>query len=956
MKIAILTSLVLVSSFVLGQTVTLNPTIAPTLFHYNDPITVTYDVTGTSLASLADAWVWVWIPGNTAINAKYNTNPASANAALTVNAKCIKSVVSGKTLFAITFTPSTFFASDISTQIQMGILLKGNDWSNGQTSDYISNFLIGNTFQTKLTSPLVQPLFVANGNSISVQATASAASDFSLIINNQLLDSEISKINYTRTLTVSDTVKFYQAFLIVKSGTTIDTLAFSYLIPQASPALARSSGIIDGINYNAADHTRATLCLWAPGKTSVYAFGDFTKWDVLPSYLMKKDGEHFWLEVTGLTAGTEYAFQYLVDETVRIADPYADKILDTEDSKIPATTYPALKAFPAKAVSDKWYFNRLSVLQTDQQPYQWQTTNYQKPAKEKLTIYELHIRDFFGDKAKNYQNLIDTLSYFKRLGINAIELMPITEFNGNDSWGYNPTFMFAPDKFYGTKNKLKEFIDKCHQKGIAVIMDIVMNQQDLPNPYLMMDYDFVNFNPTANNKWFNAKATHPFNVFSDLNHESPYTKSYLDTINHYWLNEYKIDGYRYDLSKGFSSINYCTTKNCDTGPEVTAWSGYDASRVAILKRMSDKVWSHTPNAYIILEHFAADQEEKELVEYRANEGKGMMVWANFNNSFNQNTMGYGSSNDISRIYFANRSWSVPGGVGYMESHDEERLMFKNLQFGNVNATYSVKSLSTALERIQAASVVFYTIPGPKMLWQFGELGYDLSINTCSDGTVNNNCRVSAKPVKWDYQQDGLRKNLHDVTADLIRLRNTHSVFTNGGATVSTGSGLIKQVALKNKPYNAAPTSSAQMNVVAVSNFDIVNQSASVNFPHTGTWYDYYALGETLSVSASPFALALVPGQYKIYTDVKIESPVITAVENTIELSVELYPNPTSAMLKIDAGNATIESLALVSTQGVRSSPSRIDSNSWEVGGFSTGMYVVEIKTDKSLIRKKIIKM
>jgi 1,4-alpha-glucan branching enzyme len=935
-----------------GQVVTTNPAFPVA----SQPVTITIDVTGTTAGLENFAWdnntnpvyLWTWIRNAVPpdIDAPTNINPAtSAQAA----AKCSR-ISANK--YEITITPTTFFNKPASEIPKIGVLLKNIDFTKKSGADKFIEFTSG--FNASFAAPSQSSFFVNTGDQFPITVNVSESATLTLKVNGSTVATQTgTTLNYNHT--VLETSGTTQVVCEAVAGSQNKTISFNYTVRSATVNQARPIGIIDGINYSG-NVTKATLSLWAPGKTSVHVIGDFTNWDVNADYQMKKDGEHFWLEVSGLTSGTEYAFQYLVDETIRIADPYTDKILDTEDANIPSTTYPSLKTFPPKAVSDKWYFNRLSVLQTNQQPYQWQTTNYQKPAKEKLTIYELHIRDFFGKDKKNYQSLIDTLSYFKRLGINAIELMPITEFSGNDSWGYNPNFMFAPDKFYGTKNKLKEFIDKCHQKGIAVIMDIVMNQQDLPNPYLMMDYDFVNFNPTANNKWFNAKATHPFNVFFDLNHESPYTKSYLDTINYYWLNEYKIDGYRYDLSKGFSSINYCTTKNCDTGPEVTAWSAYDASRVAILKRMSDKVWSHTPNAYIILEHFAADQEEKELIEYRANEGKGMMVWANFNNSFNQNTMGYGSSNDISRIYYANRSWSVPGGVGYMESHDEERLMYKNLQFGNTNPNYSVKTLSTALDRIKAASIIFYSIPGPKMLWQFGELGYDQSINTCSDGTIDNKCRVSAKPVKWEYQKDILRKSLYDVTADLIRLRNTHSVFANGDATVSTGSGLVKEVVLKNKPYNATPTNSAQMNLVAVSNFDIVNQSASVNFPHTGTWYDYYALGEALSVNASPFSLALSPGQYKIYTDVKIESPVITAVELSSELSVELYPNPTSAILKIEAGNAIIESLALVSTQGVRSSPSRIDSNSWEVGGFSTGMYVVEIKTDKSLIRKKIIKL
>ena len=154
-------------------------------------------------------------------------------------------------------------------------------------------------------------------------------------------------------------------------------------------------------------------------------------------------------------------------------------------------------------------------------------------------------------------------------------------------------------------------------------------------------------------------------------------------------------------------------------------------------------------------------------------------------------------------------------------------MYKNLQFGNSNPNYNVKALKTSLDRIKGASLIFYVVPGPKMLWQFGELGYDFSINTCADGMVKADCRISPKPVKWDYLNDAARKNVYDVTADLIRLRNKYEVFTKGEATVTAGNALVKQVILKNKPYKPAPASSAEMNVVAITNFDIVSQSSVV---------------------------------------------------------------------------------------------------------------------------------
>lgn len=935
--------MLLAPKMILAQVVTTNPAFPVA----NQPVTITVDVTGTSLDKLAwdnttnPVWIWTWIKktGSPDADAPTNINPATSPAQDA--AKCTR-ISTNPDKYQITFTPTTFFNKTAADIPRIGLKLKTRNWTDNKQTDVDKFIDFTSGFNATFSAPTSTSFLKNTGDQFPITVNASESATLTLKINGTTVATQTGT-TLTYNHTVTETSGTSQVVCEAVSGAQNKTISFSYTIRTATVTQARPTGIKDGINYSP-DATKVTLGLWAPGKSSVYVLGDFNNWGVNAAYQMKKSGEHFWLEITGLTSGTEYAFQYLVDETLKIADPYADKILDPDDQYIPATTYPSLKAFPEKALTDKWYFNRVSVLQTNQQAYQWQATNYQKPAKEKLVIYELHIRDFFGPDKKNYQSLIDTISYFKRLGVNAIELMPITEFSGNDSWGYNPNFMFAPDKFYGTKNKLKEFIDKCHQNGIAVIMDMVMNQQDLPNSYLMMDFNFTTFKPTANNRWFNVDATHPFSVFFDMNHESPYTKTYLDTINYYWLNEFKVDGYRYDLSKGFTQTNNPTN--------VSAWGAYDASRIAILKRTADKIWAHTPNAYVILEHFADNTEEKELAEYKSGEGKGMMLWSNFNNSFNQNTMGYSSSNDISGIYFANRSWTVPGAVGYMESHDEERLMYKNLQFGNTGGLYSVKSLSTALNRMKAANLIFYSVPGPKMLWQFGELGYDLSINTCADGTINNNCRTSAKPIKWDYQQVNERASLFSVTADQIRLRKTYSVFTNGDATITTGNGIVKQVMLKNKPYTAAPANTDQMNAVSVANFDVANQTVQVIFPHTGTWYDYYAYGAPLNVTSTSQSLELTPGQYKLYTDVAIEN-LITAI-NDEQVSISLYPNPSNDLIRVQTDDE-ITSLSLISMQGTIVSPKRLDKDSWDVSSLSTGIYIAEIRTTNSIVKKRFFK-
>ncbi len=919
----------------LAQTVTINPTITPALFRHNDQITVTYDVTATTLANLTTAYIWVWIPDKS-INAKYNINPATAAADA---AKFVKNVSGGTTTFSITFKPSDFFATSISAETKLGVLIKGTDWANGQSTDYIVDIWDG-SFQVKLTSPLKQPLFVTNGEAINITGETPLAADYTLYVNNVLTNTQLDVSNYTYQHTVTETSGAATIKLVVSNGASSDDVSFDYLISANSANAPRPTNIISGINYNSSDPTKATLCLLAPDKSNVYVRGDFSDWKILPSNLMKKDGEYFWIEVSELTSGTEYAFQYLIDETSYVADPYADKILDGDnDQYIPAATYPSLKAYPDKARSDKWYFNKVSVLQTNQTPYQWQVVNFEKPAKENLVIYELLVRDFFGDGQRNYQNLIDTISYLKRIGISAIELMPVMEFAGNDSWGYNPVFMFAPDKYYGTKNKFKEFVDVCHQNGIAVILDIAMNHQDMPNPYLMMDFNYTTLKPNPTNKWFNVEAKHPYSVFFDMNHESLYTKAYLDTINYHWLNEYKVDGFRYDLSKGFTQTN--------NPNNVGAWGNYDASRIAILKRMADKVWQHTPEAYIILEHFAANTEEKELSEYRMAEGKGMMLWGNHNHAYIQNSMGFASESDFSGIFYGNRGWSKPHLVGYMESHDEERLMVKNLQFGNSAGSYNVKTLATALKRIEAASTIFYTIPGPKMLWQFGELGYDISID--------ENGRTGTKPVKWAYLTDANRKKLLNHTTDLIRLKNSYSIFNLGAATFSGMSTLTKQVALKNTPYTETPTSANAMNAEVVVNFDVTQKSIAVNFPHTGTWYDYYGFGLPLEVTTLPFSITLAPGEYKLYTDFLIDNPIVTAAERGVSKKINLYPNPVNDVLTIELENEIIVDLQLRTLEGRTIRPERISNGHWNVSTLPQGLYIAEIKSRENTYRVKVIK-
>jgi 1,4-alpha-glucan branching enzyme len=323
-------------------------------------------------------------------------------------------------------------------------------------------------------------------------------------------------------------------------------------------------------------------------------------------------------------------------------------------------------------------------------PVEITPTLHPKPAKAELIIYELLLRDFLA--AHSFAALEDTLEYLQRLGVNAIEIMPVNEFEGNYGWGYNPDYHMALDKIYGTESAFRSLIDACHARGMVVILDVVYNHAFSQSPFALLYWDNINNRPAADNPWLNPVAKHDFNVGNDFNHESPATKYFVKRVLSWWLQTYGVDGFRFDLSKGFTQKN--TLGNTD------AWGKFDQSRINILQDYANTVWSIDPEAYVILEHFAENAEEKEL------SSRGMMLWGNMNYNYAQASMGYGNS-DLSWGWYQQRGWSDPNLVTYMESHDEERIMYKNLNFGSSGPGYNIKDLNTGLSRIEMISTFFF---------------------------------------------------------------------------------------------------------------------------------------------------------------------------------------------------------------------------------------------------------
>lgn len=491
-----------------------------------------------------------------------------------------------------------------------------------------------------------------------------------------------------------------------------------------------------------------TFCLAAPQKTSVSIVGswnDYAQGEESAMYVDRRDGiEYFWQTISGIKDGTDYLYYYVVDGFTKVGDPYARLVLDpASDKYIPADVFPGLPAYPEDKVQNVC----LALYNSEINSYAWQVKNFKGPKKEDLVIYELLLRDFTGTEGKalgdgNVRLAMEKIPYLKQLGVNAVELLPITEFNGNISWGYNPNFYFAPDKAYGTPDDYKAFIDECHRQGIAVILDMVFNQSDWHHPWYRMY-------PAGENPMYNASAPHAYSVLNDFNQGHPLVRQQWADCVKYWLEEYRVDGFRFDLVKGLGNND----SYANSGDAAT--NAFNQSRIDNMRAIQEAMNEVNPDAYFINENLAGAEEENAMAAF------GQLNWSNLNHQGGQFAMGYQDNSGLEGFYAPNwgRTWGST--VSYLESHDEQRLAWLQRTYG----VEEMKKTQTAMQRLGAAAAQMLLTPGAHMIWQFSEMGCGESTKA-ADGSNN----TDPKTVCWSLLDNKYRKALMENYAQLIAIR------------------------------------------------------------------------------------------------------------------------------------------------------------------------------------------
>ena len=702
----------------------------------------------------------------------------------------------------------------------------------------------------------------SQGSTVTLTGIATQEATLTLSLNGEeVKTATATSLSYTTTLSA---VGDYQFTLTATADGQTATATAATCVPASPTRKNRPAGVLNGIYYNADDRTEVTLCTYAGSKTApaqhVFVVGDFNNWTISNDYQLYQatDSAYFWTTLTGLTPQKEYAMQYVVmradGEIKYISDLYSEKLLHPDDQYEPRALDPDLMPYPEKGQG------YVTVIETGKQPFAWSeaTLNFQRPDKNNLVIYELWVYDH--TPARSIEGLMERLDYLENLGVNAVELMPVNEFDGNNNWGYSPNHYFALDKAYGTPEQLKTFIDACHQRGIAVILDMVFNHATGLNP---MNKLYPYGTDLKENPWFNVTAPHPDNVYEDWNHDFVPAHTMFTRALQYWLTEYKIDGYRMDLSHGLCGEKYNAVENL---------KDYYAKGVQAVSE----------DAYFILEHWGNSMasDRPKLV------AAGMLCWQNTCNAYEQTAMGWLKDGD--NLSTANQD----GYVSYSENHDEERAFFKAKQWGNGDIQTDEK---VRLGRVPLNMAFLTLLNGPHLFYHYAELGFDYSKyqnrygQWGTDGKdaygitaqVNEEVKMQAKfrpeQAGW-FEQGSVRMQAYQKTAQAIQLRTRllPEVFAGNPTAATLGSGKT----VRSIQWGA--------DVYVVGNFS-ASATETATLPD-GIWYDYYADG----AKESNHTITLAPGELKIYTGKQLRLPSVPdgySFETDIDETKDTTPSP-----------------------------------------------------------------
>lgn len=732
-------------------------------------------------------------------------------------------------------------------------------------------------------------LVISAPTNITFTLSATEAANLSIKVDGQVIGTASNATTLSKAYNFNTVGKFYEVTATATKGNQTLTESVTVAYPTASAQANYPGGVPKMGAVKQADGS-VIFCIAAPQKKSVIIVPSWDNYQTLNKNVMKyqeyNGNRYFWIQVSGLKNDQYYPYYYLVDGMTKVADPCATLMLDPYSDKwLPAGIW--AEEMP-KYPYDKFEDTMLAVYRGDIDSYNWSdaTKNFKTPNHTSMVVYELLLRDFTGDGSdqdgKHFGTLrtaIPKLQYLADLGVNVIELMPVMEFNGNNSWGYNTNGYMALDKAYGSPNDLKEFVDWCHRLGMAVVLDIVFNQSDGLHPWYQMY-------PIASNPFYNATSPHAYNVLNDFRQDNTVLEQHWADVLRFWMNTYKVDGFRFDLVKGLGdNASYGNTDS------------YNQSRVNRMKRLNDVITSVKADGIHINELLGAAQEDN------ANYANGkQMGWNNINYGSGQYAMGWAEKCDDTKGFYSS-TWgkTVGGTIDYAESHDEPRVANKVKKSGHASVKYTSKPKDKSIQRLGSLAAQMLLSPGAKMIWQFGEIAAD-------DDQGSELDKLRAIAPKWDQFSDEGRNALYENYKALCWMRRDNAdLFDGTAAFVQNGF----SASLTTPRY--IKLTKGNREIIGVFNPNISGSNVTVSVPvqylstsNSQLITSAYGFTPSLSVNSGIATVAVPPHSFAVFATSNVSD--VEEIGDGMSANVNVYGGNGEIVIEGDYNTAEVYDL------------------------------------------------
>jgi 1,4-alpha-glucan branching enzyme len=459
------------------------------------------------------------------------------------------------------------------------------------------------------------------------------------------------------------------------------------------------------------------------------------------------------------------------------------------------------------------------TVENNPQPFPWTDTNFRVPEVDEMVVYELNVREFNSD----FAGLIDQLDYLWDLGINVIELMPATNVKEDVEWGYTPLSYFAPDDRLGGPEGMKQLVNACHERGIAVIVDAVYAHAHPEFAYNLVYDTSGESNPMMGvfaGEFFSRPGT---------DYHKQFTREYFFELNGYWLQEYHVDGFRYDYvpgmydgpaGQGYADLVHRTYQHSKTLPRFQA--GERSKIIQCAEHLPDPMG-------VISQTYSNCCWQNGLLDRARAMARGNDVSEHFAHLLDPEFLGY-----VSEYHNPTTGESFPvAPFQYLESHDHRRFIN---EFGLISLRdllgepYGNRDL---FYKMQPYIIALYTGKGIPMLWHGQEFGENWGLPGAGLGR-----NLFERPLHWEYFYDAPGKALVRLHRLMGSLRRAHRAFRSRGYFYYyyDPAHLQKGVIAYRREAEAIADQVAESVIVAL-NFSDQDAKVSISFPAPGRWVE-----------------------------------------------------------------------------------------------------------------------